>query len=93
MGAQISRYLTTKAAAQHLGVCEKTFRKMLSALPAARRPKPVQYPGVSVKRWRVDDLDSAFAAASASSGWDRLTEDGAHVEAKRRKRMGSGRGR
>ncbi len=93
MGAQASRYLTTKDAAKHLGVCDKTFRRMIAALPAVRRPKPVQYPGVSVKRWRVDDLDSAFAAASASSGWDRKVEEGAHVEAKRRKRMGQGRGR
>lgn len=93
MAELTARYLTTKAAALHLGVCEKTFLKMVAALPAVRRPKQVQYPGVSVRRWRVDDLDSAFAAASASSGWDRLTEDGAHVETKRRKRMGSGRGR
>ncbi|CAO99399.1 helix-turn-helix transcriptional regulator [Azospirillum brasilense] len=88
MGAQTSRYLTTKDAAKHLGVCDKTFRRMIAALPAVRRPKPVQYPGVSAKRWRVDDLDSAFAAASASSGWDSKLEAGGHAKTKRSKRMG-----
>jgi hypothetical protein len=85
------RYLTTTDAALYLGVCRPTFRKMIAALPASRRPKPVQFPGVTVKRWIVDDLDRAFSAASASSGWDRLVEDGAHVEG--RERMGRGRAR
>lgn len=85
------RYLTTKQAAAHLGVCDKTFRKMMAALPAAKRPRQVAFPGVSIKRWRIDDLDSAFAKASASAGWDRLTDEGVHVKA-RGKRVGQGRG-
>lgn len=85
------RYVTTLDAANYLGVSAPTFRKMVAALPVARRPKPVQFPGVAVKRWRVDDLDLAFGAASASAGWDRLVEDGAHVEGG--KRMGRRRAR
>lgn len=69
-----------------MGVCEKTFRKMIDALPATRRPKPVQYPGVTAKRWRVTDLDSAFARASASSGWDEALEGRSHAQTKRTSR-------
>lgn len=65
------RYVTTRDAARYLGVCDKTFRKMVSALPASRRPKAKQWPGVTAKRWDVQELDSAFNAASKSAGWDR----------------------
>ncbi len=89
----IQGYLTTKGAATYLGVCEKTFRRMVAALPSAKRPRPIAYPGVSVRRWRVADLDSAFADACASAGWDQLVEERSHVTEGRRTRMGRSRGR
>lgn len=92
MGEVAARYLTTKAAAAHFGVCPKTFRKMLAALPARKRPRQIEYPGTSLKKWRIEDLDSAFATASASSGWDALIDEADHFTTKRN-RMGRSRGR
>lgn len=78
----MTAYLSTKAAAAHLGVCVNTFRRMIAALPASRRPKPIQYPGVRIARWKQSDLDSAFARASAAADIDQLLERGGHVRAK-----------
>lgn len=99
----MAAYVTTKDAAAHFGVCTKTFRRMVAALPAARRPKPVEFrtglkgadgkPVRAIRRWRVGDLDSAFSAASASTGWDQLVEEKPHVTESRNNRMGRGRGR
>lgn len=80
------RYLTTADAARYLGISVPTFRRVIAAFPVARRPKPIVYPGVRVARWRVDDLDHAVGTASASSGWDKLVEGGAHVEGVGRRR-------
>lgn len=86
----MTAFLTTKAAAAHLGVCVNTFRRMIAALPASRRPKQIRYPGVRIARWKQSDLDSAFAKASASADIDQLLEMGGHAKA-RATREGSGR--
>lgn len=64
------RYVTTKDAAAYLGVHPVTFGRMIAALPAAKCPRKKQWPGVSVQRWDLDELDSAFNSASKSSAWD-----------------------
>lgn len=86
-----ARYLTTKDAAAYLGVCTQTFGRMIAALPVSRRPAQVVFPGVSVKRWRKDDLDAAFSKASAASQWDIAIEGGRHGEDRNKRRRGSSR--
>lgn len=67
------RYVNTTDAARYFGVCTKTFQRMLTALPAHRRPVQRQWPGTTVKRWDLQELDAAFSART-SSGWDRISE-------------------
>ena len=79
------RYVDTKDAAAYMGVCAATFRRMVDALPAAHRPRQKKWPGVSVWRWDLDELDSAFNSASKSSAWDATLGGGNGVKRQNRR--------
>ena len=73
--ARISRYMTTADAACYFGVCTKTFRRMIAALPQRCRPAQRQWPGTTARRWDITELDAAFNG-SHSSGWGRARRRG-----------------